>query len=137
MGDVQNIGDDVKKITAGRAKELLSKMHCTVNLNEKLRKQVLDKYDSDSKTARLNALTLPGDSRPTCIILFEVTPSRRSSTLQCNLLLVNNLHAPLVARQFINHCISKHAADRVERVEVKVIYHDPTLTFWPRPCPLS
>ena len=135
MGDVQNF--DVQNIAARRAKELLSKMHCPVNLIEKLRVQVLDKYDSDSKTAHLNALTLSGASSPACVILFEVKPSRRFSTLHCQLLLVNDLRAPHVARQFIDHCILKHTADRVGRVEVKVIYHDPTLTFWPRPYPLS
>ena len=124
MGDVQNIA-------AHRAKQLLSQMRCLVNLNEKLQEQVLDKYDS--KTAHLSALTLPGASSPACVILFEVKPTRRYSTLHCQLLLVNDLLAPNVARQFIDDCISKHATDRVGRVEVKVFYHDPTLTCWPRP----
>ena len=125
MGDVQNIA-------AHRAKELLFKMRCPVNLNKKLQEQVLDKAKC-SKTAHLSALTLPGASSPACVILFEVKPTRRYSTLHCQLLLVNDLLAPLVARQFIDDCISKHAADRVGRVEVKVLYHDPTLTCWPRP----
>ena len=129
MGDVQNIGC-VQNIAADKAKELLPKMLCPVNLNEKSRVKVLNK---DLGPAQLNALTLHGASEPVCIILFEVIPSRRCATLLCQLLLVNDLDAPHVAQKFIYHCIRKHAAGRVE---VKVIYHDPTLTFRPRPCPL-
>lgn len=119
---------DIQQIDKARARHLLDQMLCPVNLHYVYQVDALVHFDP--KNAHLYALTLPGASDPSSIILYKVMKGRRSfNTLSLQLLLVSKLEDTQVedtqvAQALICHCADKHTANRVE---AQVIYHDPNV----------
>ena len=123
---------NIEAIDPLRAIQLMQKMDCPVNLLYEYQVNALTQFASTAQeNEHLYALTEPGASDPSGIILYSVEKGRRkTTTLSCRLLLVSERTNTQVARALIYHGITEHTADRVE---AQVIYHDPNADLWPWP----
>ena len=124
-GEIKSIGRHV-------ALQLVRTMDCAVYLLPEYRLEAIDQFTSAAKgTQHLFALTEPGASGPSGMILYSSEKGRRNgTTLLCRLLLVHGQAKTHVACALILHGIAKHNADRVE---AQVTNHDPNADLRPRP----
>ena len=119
---------EIKEIGPQVAYREIHKLDCAVNLLHEFQIEAVNQFVSAAKgTQHLFALTEstePGAPDPSGIILYSVEKGRRNTTiLSCRLLLVRGRTKIHVARALINHCITKHDANRVE---AQVTNQDPS-----------